>query len=89
MASLSPVEQLSSYMWIFWVVVVVVILVVIAGVFFVWHLRMQLFSLSTQVAQHCMFGGHELASFNRVNRQDEDGYEFPHHCAFRNEYREG
>ena len=36
-----------------------------------------------------MFGGHELASFNRVHRQHEGTYELPHHYAFRNEYREG
>ena len=51
LASLPPVKQLSSFMWIIWVVVGVIILVVIAVVFFVWHFRRQLFSLSSQVAR--------------------------------------
>ena len=36
-----------------------------------------------------MFGGHEMASFNQICQLLEGTYEFPHHYAFRNEYREG
>ena len=36
-----------------------------------------------------VFGGHEMASFNRVHRRHEGTYEFPHHYAIQNEYREG
>ena len=50
LASLSPVQQLSSFMWIVWIIVGVVVLVVIAVIFFVWHFRRQLFSLSSQMA---------------------------------------
>ena len=36
-----------------------------------------------------MFGGHEMAIFNRIRQQHEGTYKFPHHYALRNEYREG
>ena len=71
LASLSPVKQLSSNMWIIWVFVGVIILVVIVVFFFVWHFRRQLFSLSSQVARQRVFGGHEMASFNRICQRHE------------------
>ena len=89
LASLLPVKQLSSYMWIFWVIVVVVILVVVAVVFFVWHFRRQIFSFTSQLARQRMFGGHEMASFNRIRQHHEGTYEFPHQYSFQNELSRG
>ena len=76
-------------MWIVWVIIGVVVLVVIMVIFFVWHFRRQLFSLSSQMARQRVFGGHEMASFNRICQRHEGIYEFPNAYAFRNEYREG
>ena len=88
-ASLSPVQQLSSFMWIVWIIVGVIVLIVIAVVFFVWHFRRQLFSLSSQMARQRVFGGHEMASFNRIRQRHEGIYEYPSAYAFWNQYREG
>ena len=69
LASLSPVQELSSFMWIVWVIVGVVILVVIAVAFFVWHFRRQIFSLSSQLVRQRVFGSHEMASFHNIRQR--------------------
>ena len=58
-------------------------------IFFVWHFRRQLFSLTSQVARQRVFGGHEMASFNRIRQRHEGIYEYLSPSAFRNQYREG
>ena len=41
------------------------------------------------MARQRVFGGHEMASFNRIRQRHEGIYEYPNPCAFRNQYWEG